>query len=365
MFRVTAVYDVPKYKRANQQRVMIVKTLPFGDGAKAEMFKNSFNIFKIETKMYTQVLPEMERLLSAAGDDTKICPKLLYQTSDPAPTIILEDISQDGFEMILKPPGYEGTLKIASMLAKFHATSMFLQKSGTNLTSFSEALLFGPVPNSDLVFVEAVIMPVLSQVLDELKSWPDNDVVVEKFEKTIPKFVNQLKAVYFGKNDQIYSVLNHCDFHFKNIMVRNSSQGLIDDLILLDYQCCLWGTPAIDLSYLLFSMANTEARERRNEIIQYYYDEFSSTLKKIGYLGNIPSLLDLNLEILKNSAIEILHIFCMVIFQFMDFTEVTADELFDMKKDQSLMQRKLMKLPQYQEILKRELPRLIATGIIG
>lgn len=65
----------------------------------------------------------------------------------------------------------------------------------------------------------------------------------------------------------------------------------------------MWGTPAIDLSYLIFSMANTEGRERREEIIQFYYDEFAATLKKVGYLGRIPTLLDLNLEILKNGGI--------------------------------------------------------------
>lgn len=49
-------------------------------------------------------------------------------------------------------------------------------------------------------------------------------------------------------------------------------------------------------------MANTEARTRRDEIIKYYYDEFTKTLKSVGFLGRIPTLLDLNLEILKNGA---------------------------------------------------------------
>lgn len=56
-----------------------------------------------------------------------ICFSLIYQSFEPAPIIILEDISLLGYEMIGKPPGFEGVLKIANMLAKFHATSMFLQ----------------------------------------------------------------------------------------------------------------------------------------------------------------------------------------------------------------------------------------------
>lgn len=74
MYRVTAEYDVPKYKKVNVKRVMIVKTLPFGEGKKAEMFKDGQNVFVTENRMYTQVLPEMERLLSNAGEPCKIGP---------------------------------------------------------------------------------------------------------------------------------------------------------------------------------------------------------------------------------------------------------------------------------------------------
>lgn len=47
-------------------------------------------------------------------------------------------------------------------------------------------------------------------------------------------------------------------------------------------------------------MLNTEARERRQDVVLHYYKEFTSTLKKIGYLGKVPTLLDLNLELLQN-----------------------------------------------------------------
>lgn len=49
----------------------------------------------------------------------------------------------------------------------------------------------------------------------------------------------------------------------------------------------------------------------------------------------------------------------------MDFSNVTADEMFDEKTDKTEMQKMLLKHPEYHEILKRELPRLIGTGIMG
>lgn len=56
----------------------------------------------------------------------------------------------------------------------------------------------------------------------------------------------------------------------------------------------------------------------------------------------------------------------MVLFQFMDFSEVAdSDEVFDIKKDRTEAQRALFKHPQFHEILKKEIPRLIGLGILG
>lgn len=78
MYRVTVEYDVPKYRKVNEKKVLIVKTEPFLEGFKTDVLKTNF-LFKNEIRMYTQVLPEMERILHAAGDNTKICPRL-YNT---------------------------------------------------------------------------------------------------------------------------------------------------------------------------------------------------------------------------------------------------------------------------------------------
>ncbi|XP_063709154.1 uncharacterized protein LOC134837698 [Culicoides brevitarsis] len=364
MYRVTAEYDIPKYRKTNVKRVMIVKTLPFGNTRKAEMLKDAVIIFQIEGRMYSQVIPEMERLLKNAGDDFKMGPTLIYQSLEPAPVIILEDISLFGYEMIRKPADFDGTLQIAQKLAKFHATSMYINANDMDLTTFSDPLIV-MTPIGQPGFLENMIFPAMKGVLESLKKWPDNEIVVEKVEKALKKFIKQMKDVYKGKTEPIYKVLNHGDFHFKNIMVKKIAESeSFNDLLVFDYQICLWGTPAIDLSYLLFNMANIDARARREEIIQYYYNEFAATLKKIGFLGKIPSLLDLNLEILKNGVLETYHVFSMILLQFMEFAKE------NMSEDQSPVQMAAMfhntiYHPDYQAILKAEIPRMIGLGILA
>lgn len=62
-----------------------------------------------------------------------------------------------------------------------------------------------------------------------------------------------------------------------------------------------WGSHSIDLIYSLYTLVTAETREnKRDEIIKFYHDEFAATLKKIGYLKKIPTLHELQMEILKN-----------------------------------------------------------------
>lgn len=100
-------------------------------------------------------------------------------------------------------------------------------------TNFADSFMTANIPNTDQSFFEIGIMPQLELLVDELRSWPDNDLVVEKFIKKKEKVVRQIKNVYGGKNDSIYSVLNHCDFHFKNIMFK-FDEGKASALQLVD-----------------------------------------------------------------------------------------------------------------------------------
>lgn len=64
-----------------------------------------------------------------------------------------------------------------------------------------------------------------------------------------------------------------------------------------------WSSPASDLCFCLYGMVGHEARERREELIGHYHKTFKTTLEKLGYLKPIPTLLDVQMEILRNGAL--------------------------------------------------------------
>lgn len=93
-------------------------------------------------------------------------------------------------------------------------------------------MLMSEVPNTGKSFIEVIVLPGMYLVLDELKEWPDNDLVVDKFKSMCEKFPTLMKNVFLGKNNMKYSVLNHCDFHFKNIMFKKDEEKLGDMLLV-------------------------------------------------------------------------------------------------------------------------------------
>jgi len=121
MFRTTAEYTTSKGKFS---KPLIIKTMPEQEGHKKDMLSES-HIFETEIGMYCQVLPEFERILREAGDNTKLFVPCIYHSLDPRRVMIFEDLVPQGYSVIRDRPVAVEELKTAfSKLAKWHAVSM-------------------------------------------------------------------------------------------------------------------------------------------------------------------------------------------------------------------------------------------------
>ena len=66
----------------------------------------------------------------------------------------------------------------------------------------------------------------------------------------------------------------------------------------------MYATPAIDLFYLLYVISDREVRDQnRNQILKVYHDQFTETLNGLGYLGKVPTMLNFQVELLRNGLI--------------------------------------------------------------
>lgn len=66
--------------------------------------------------------------------------RLIYQSNEPSPVIILEDACANGYTVIDKPPkNFEVSKMIVQRLAKFHAANFFLISEHVRRLKFSIA----------------------------------------------------------------------------------------------------------------------------------------------------------------------------------------------------------------------------------
>lgn len=196
---------------------------------------------------------------------------------------------------------------------------------------------------------------------EELKNWSDCERYVEKFENLNTTFTEKILNIYNSvNNDGGYSVLNHGDFNYSNLLFKKENDS-IKDVLFMDFQSTVWATPAIDLYYLLYLVASDDVRIKcKDEILKSYHESFVKTLEKFGYTNKIPTQHDLRLEMLKNQFIEVIIVVCYLPYTYLGFAKeknVFGQSSVDLRKE-------LFRNPEYQEKVRKILPDLLTKGIL-
>lgn len=117
---------------------------------------------------------------------------------------------------------------------------------------------------------------------------PNCDKLATKLETMSEVIFHKLQTV--NKLDPIeFNCLIHSDLWNNNIMFSD------DNALLIDFQMVHNGTPALDLSYSLFSSSIASMREPEFDcLFNYYHQQLSAILNKLGYKNDIPTLATLH-----------------------------------------------------------------------
>lgn len=91
-------------------------------------------------------------------------------------------------------------------------------------------------------------------------------------------------------------------------MIPNSERLKKGHLTLqVDYACGYFGSPGIDLAYLLYTSCAIEVGERdRDLLIQYYHSCLSDMLQKLEYPKKHPTLTDIHVGYLRKGIIGVI-----------------------------------------------------------
>lgn len=306
----------------NQEMSVILKTEPFIEGVLKDRI-GSKNLFKTEMKMYSETLPNLEKLFKLIGEKNDTFPRLLYHSNSPAPLIVLEDVSPKGF---YNSHNYSIEFKWGKcafeVLGQLHALSMILHQQNKQLSEYQTGLFQFNLIGDGLFHMVQHMLP----LIEKLKNVSGYQEYVPKLEQITKDCNTTLLKTFTANVEEGYNVLNHGDFHAKNMMFKNMDSEH-PQITLLDFQFSIWGSPAIDVLYAKYFIAQYE---NRDELVEVYYREFSSTLEKLHYSGKIPSFDDLLKELDKNCVYEILlGVYCAPILLF-DMSTISLNDFFDL-----------------------------------
>ncbi|XP_053958462.1 uncharacterized protein LOC128863360 [Anastrepha ludens] len=296
LFRAKLKYVLCAQPAQEKCRSFIMKTGPIVDGIRKDKM-SELPLFETEVKMYTKVLPKIEAELRAIGDETVLSPKLFHYSLEWPQCIVLEDLVLEGYTTINNRPCNLDEIKVAlQKLAKLHAISFKMAKMGNDdVTTLDNHFMNTldletfPLLRDGVKLTKEIIsdVPDLQEYLPHIQE-------AERF--LLPKVLELVNSYKNGRHSGV-QVLNHGDFHVKNVMVKNVNNQL-KDLILIDYQLSIFGSPAIDLHYAFTLFYSPDMRrEKMDELLYHYITHFQETLRRAKYQGHIPTITELRAEL--------------------------------------------------------------------
>ncbi|XP_053660946.1 uncharacterized protein LOC128709937 [Anopheles marshallii] len=353
LFRLTVQCRGTKLDGENGSKKLVVKIQP-EKGVIADTMDSS--LFKTELKMYGEYLPKMERML-AENERPVLLPKCIHVSPLPQPIIILEDLAPAGWKGHDLIESFDEAKPITTAIARFHAASFYLSKNKTDFESFQTDIFEKKHPMLEWMFGKN-----LKAFIEALRTWQGCDQFVEPFERACADYTERLHSIYSCKTSgRLYNVLNHGDFHAKNLLHQfNDENGGIVESRFLDFQACCWSSPAIDLYYLLNNIVHYKVKAaHKDDLLAFYHAEFSATLKAIGFLGYIPTMLDLQIELLRNGFLDILHYTCFLQFRFFDFSQIPPEKLASGEVGNLGLESE-----EYQTLMKSLIPGYVYKGLL-
>uniref|UniRef100_W8C404 CHK kinase-like domain-containing protein n=1 Tax=Ceratitis capitata TaxID=7213 RepID=W8C404_CERCA len=257
------------------------------------------NIFYVESTMYRDVIPELEKFYSDVGVDVKFTPQF-YELKTPSEfgVILMEDLRVRGFKNANRLEGFdmEHTKNALKKLAQWHAASAV------------RIAVKGKYPKivSTGIFTEEFInmMKAMNQSSTQLfnecvRTYKGHEVYIKSMERGQEKvFENFIELINPDPND--FNVLNHGDFWANNIMFQYDAFEKIKETYFVDFQCSRYGSPVHDLYNLLIASTSYEIKLKNFDyFIKYYHDHLVENLKLLKYTKKFPVLKDIHIALYK------------------------------------------------------------------
>lgn len=193
----------------------------------------------------------------------------------------------------------------------------------------------------------------LHQTALRAKTWNGLEELGQKLQNLETTIIDRAYKAFDNENLNFF-VLNHGDLWSNNMMWKIDQDGLPTDCVLVDFAIGYVGSLGIDLTYLFFSSTCNDIKDREIDLlIQYYHENLVAVLKKVGYKGHIPSLLEIQYEFLKRAYYGIVFTCVLLPLRFLERTEnADLNSLLDDTEEANEFRRQMFDSPKLEERLR-------------
>ncbi|XP_036340921.1 uncharacterized protein LOC118750305 [Rhagoletis pomonella] len=378
-----------KYKCNNsrvKEQIVIIKTVPEQHSAKYQQL-SGLHFFANEELIYSEVIPKFEAIWRHYGENIKFGGRALYSALQPHPVIVLEDLCLAGYDILrdrlFKLDEVKACLhKLACWHAVSHKVTLQQQRAvnrtppvSTASAECERAARAAVVSLHHGLFTATNLMNTaymhngLRNMIAALEQAGGLEVYLTKLRAMQPQLLErclEMNNAYVaaGVEGPIY-VLNHGDFHTRNLMVRQTADGRVEDAVFIDFQASFLGPSGCDLQYLSVTLFDRQLRdEKRDELFSFYFQCFVEGLRrKLQFTGHVPSFDDFTADCKRWRHFEIYLLTTNLPLTALNPAKgcnVAINRIFNEKKYRSFYYRN----PDYIAYLRELLPKYLTDGYL-
>ncbi|KAI4503355.1 hypothetical protein M0802_001577 [Mischocyttarus mexicanus] len=340
-----------------KKKSLIVKVAPTGDNLKSDMIEKS-GIFITEMSMMTGLLKKMNDLV---GPDHILGGRVFYVKKESPMFLVIEDLAPLGFRMADRQAGLDLTHCMLAMrgLARFHASSVAVcEKEPHHTKIYTKGIYYSGHPPELTCFFNFGTKSLAAQV----KKWPNYEKYAVKIDKIADKLYYET-AKLMKYRDGEFNVINHGDFWVNNMMFRYNEEGKPIDHIFVDFQMCVYGSPAIDLQYFLSTSPNKEVYENnRNELIEEYHSTLCNIMKQLHCKTQPPSMEKFLKSMKEYEIVAMISSFAILPLVLVDRTE--AKDLNEIMTTEGHFDNPAYETELYRKVISRRLPYYDELGLL-
>lgn len=324
---------------------------------------NEYDIYKQEMKMYQTYLPVFKKYLSQINENSELSPNTLYINFEND-VIVFEDLIETGYRMADRTDGLDIThaKMVIDKMAKLHAASLIYNtKHDGDLEKTFTRGMFNRKSNG----FSPYFLANLQSLANETSNWRGYEKIADKLQNMRSNLIENCRKV-FDPTEGYLNCLIHGDLWTNNVMFKYDENNKPEDVIVVDFQMCVWGSPAVDIHYFINTSLNDDLRENhQDELFYFYYTTLVDLLKRLKYAGRVPSMYEFQMQ----SFGKLFYAFsscCLVLPIMMTETEIKPDfkTLMGVDEFSDEYRNIIFKDPKLQKILKRVLPIFERKGIL-